>query len=326
MRIEYIDKLKGLAIILVVMGHIAEKSMGITTTPFNIFYSSFHMPLFMFLSGVFAYKSFKNWDSHEVLLFLKKKALRILLPFIVVGGVYSLVYCSKLSDVYVGINSSYWFLPALFYCMLCGLIVNCFINRVVNSSKLYWNLGIHIIFWFGLLFLYQINNNLGIPYYLHFVKMYHFFIMGNLFAKYENLKDRILTSEGLFTISVMGYILFLVYGNDIPVKLNYTGIFAIIVLTNIFVRYDKSIPVHLSMIGKYSLEIYIFHWFFLPTLNSWGNWMNVESVGLNQNFILLFGLTLILALPIIALCIFISIAIQRSRYLNFVCFGNYHIK
>lgn len=85
-RIEYVDKLKGLAIILVVMGHIAEKSMNITTTPFNIFYGSFHMPLFMFLSGIFAFKSFKEWNFHEVRYFITKKIKRILLPFITIGG------------------------------------------------------------------------------------------------------------------------------------------------------------------------------------------------------------------------------------------------
>lgn len=86
MRIEYIDKLKGLAIILVVMGHVAEKGIGINDTPFNIFYSSFHMPLFMFLSGIFAYKSFKKCDVAEFVTFLKKKTLRLILPLLTIGG------------------------------------------------------------------------------------------------------------------------------------------------------------------------------------------------------------------------------------------------
>lgn len=55
-RITYIDALKGLAIILVVWGHVAEKSMGVEVMPFNRMYGSFHMPLFIFLSGLFAYK------------------------------------------------------------------------------------------------------------------------------------------------------------------------------------------------------------------------------------------------------------------------------
>lgn len=49
-RVQYIDRLKGLAIILVVMGHIfgfSQLEDGI-----NTFIYTFHMPLFMFLSGL----------------------------------------------------------------------------------------------------------------------------------------------------------------------------------------------------------------------------------------------------------------------------------
>jgi fucose 4-O-acetylase-like acetyltransferase len=49
-RLQYIDRLKGLAIILVVMGHIigfSQPEDGI-----NTFIYTFHMPLFMFLSGL----------------------------------------------------------------------------------------------------------------------------------------------------------------------------------------------------------------------------------------------------------------------------------
>ena len=44
-RIAYIDALKGLAIILVVWGHIAEKSMGIENMPFNWMHGSVYIPL-----------------------------------------------------------------------------------------------------------------------------------------------------------------------------------------------------------------------------------------------------------------------------------------
>lgn len=61
-RVTYIDNLKAFAITLVVMGHIAEYSMGCNGMPFNFFYSSFHMPLFMFLSGIFAMKGFQQYQ------------------------------------------------------------------------------------------------------------------------------------------------------------------------------------------------------------------------------------------------------------------------
>lgn len=49
-RIQYIDRLKGLAIILVVMGHIFGFSQP--DDPITKFIYTFHMPLFMFLSGL----------------------------------------------------------------------------------------------------------------------------------------------------------------------------------------------------------------------------------------------------------------------------------
>ena len=73
MRIDYVDKLKGLAIILVVMGHVMEQSFGINDMFSNWTYMSFHMPLFIFLSGMFALKSFENWNYIECFSFLRKK-------------------------------------------------------------------------------------------------------------------------------------------------------------------------------------------------------------------------------------------------------------
>lgn len=128
-RIDYIDALKGLAIILVVWGHIAEKSMGIENMPFNWMYGSFHMPLFIFLSGLFAYKRMDRSSWKYIWHFLQKKAVRILLPFIVVGGFYSFLVEHSFTAVLTGVSSGYWFLPALFYCMVLGLFQRCLAVR-----------------------------------------------------------------------------------------------------------------------------------------------------------------------------------------------------
>ena len=320
-RIEYIDKLKGLAIILVVMGHISEKSMNITTSPFNLFYDSFHMPLFMFLSGIFAYKSFKKWNLYEAIYFLKKKTLRILMPFVVIGGVYSVCFCGNLMDVYLGVNSSYWFLPALFYCMLCGLIVYWIINFTGKSNKIYLVLCMHLILWMLLVMVYQMNCLDNVPYSLHAIKMYPFFIMGTLFTKYSLFKDKIIYSNNLFTISILGYMLLLIYGDEIPLKFNYTGVFAIVILVQLIVDYDSFIPKKMSFVGKYSLEIYVLHWFFLPALDSLNSCLSFSIIGIPKNFIILFCVTLIIAIPIIFVCILLSNIIRKSKFLNAVCFG-----
>ncbi len=70
-RIDWIDISKGFGIILVIWGHIA-----INDGPINIWISSFHMPLFFFLSG-FVFKNEGNFRD----FFIHKFKANILLYF-----------------------------------------------------------------------------------------------------------------------------------------------------------------------------------------------------------------------------------------------------
>ena len=54
-RILYIDRIKGLAIILVVVGHLYTFSEATDGNLVNKLIGSFHMALFMFVSGFVAY-------------------------------------------------------------------------------------------------------------------------------------------------------------------------------------------------------------------------------------------------------------------------------
>lgn len=53
-RIDYIDRMKGMAIFLVVMGHVYGMVFNQGEDITYKWISSFHMPLFMFLSGLVA--------------------------------------------------------------------------------------------------------------------------------------------------------------------------------------------------------------------------------------------------------------------------------
>jgi len=111
-----IDAMKGVAIILVLFGHV-------TTPGFadRLLYS-FHMPLFFFLSGYVAFASAQKYKTGE-LLFRRVKSL--LVPFIFMSFVFDLVYevvihgaslSAYLSNIAKG--GPYWFLWALFLCFL----------------------------------------------------------------------------------------------------------------------------------------------------------------------------------------------------------------
>ena len=73
-RLEYLDMVKGLAIILVVLGHIE-----FISHPLRVWISSFHMPVFFIVSGILI--RYKNEADQPLLPLIAKKARQILIPY-----------------------------------------------------------------------------------------------------------------------------------------------------------------------------------------------------------------------------------------------------
>lgn len=318
-RIHYIDQLKGLAIILVVLGHIAEKSMGIEEAPFNFMYQSFHMPLFLFLSGIFVFNGIVNYDWKDFALFLRKKVIRILLPFLVVGGAYSIIILKDFSSVYNGLFGGYWFLPAVFLCMLFSFLCGAISHRLKMMNPIVADiLSFFVIF--GIIALPWIFH-LEIPYWLHALKGFPFFMFGVFFNKYVDFKRMICSNNTVFSLSIIFYIIsaviMLCFGFHFIII---TGFFAIIILVNLFSKYEDKISNKLERIGKYSLEIYVLHWFFLPKINDIGNWL-CGNESFNDNISLTLLICCIVAIPVIVLCLCLSSIINHSKWMSYLCFG-----
>ncbi len=125
-RTAWIDSAKGIGIIFVVLGHIWLIGPGQT------FISSFHMPLFFFLSGyVFSFEKYR-----DVKHFLLSKANRILIPYawfsfftyfywllferkfsgnaINPASAFINIFLSQGGDKFLPHNPALWFLPCLF--------------------------------------------------------------------------------------------------------------------------------------------------------------------------------------------------------------------
>lgn len=88
-RLTDIDRAKGLAIFLVVLGHIVTgdppKANAWFGEVINIIYS-FHMPFFMYLSGFVMFYTFKAMDDFkDYFHYVQKKAFRIAPAFILFG-------------------------------------------------------------------------------------------------------------------------------------------------------------------------------------------------------------------------------------------------
>ena len=140
-RNQSIDIMKGIAILLVVAGHMGDIPMD----PWRRIIFSFHMPLFFILSGYF-------FKVKEPLTLVKSDFRRLIIPYIMTavvlilwasifaikGGDYSLVDVSIIKAVY-GTGSAHhspvfgrapsigaiWFLLALFWCRSVYNVIAC---------------------------------------------------------------------------------------------------------------------------------------------------------------------------------------------------------
>ena len=323
-RINYIDKLKGLTIMLVVLGHFTEYSLNIKDSGFNIFYSSFHMPLFMFLSGMFSYKNLEYKGINESIYWLQKKVTRILFPFFSFAFIYSVIAYDNFHIVLDGEFGGYWFLPALFYCMIIGLIINIISNKTSNTFKYVLSISILVYGAFCLLYLQDIN----IRYLNNALKMFPYFLLGTWYVKYPSLKRNIENSNNIFSISLTLYFILFVLklNNHYSLSFSPSAPFAIIIILYLVNKFDKNIPDIFSFMGRNCLEIYLLHWFFIPDMNSFGEYlMNNSTLDIfKSQFALIILVSIIFSSVIIFTCIIISTIIHKSKPISFFLSGVSH--
>ncbi len=134
-RIVLFDVLKGIAIFMVVMGHILTMCIrGIDASGVFKVIGEVHMPLFFFISGWFTYKAGANGRPLPVNYY--RRALQLILPMVAVSTVWIYWFPltglqSPLDSTWPGLWSSpgkngYWFTPVLFIIMLVYGILRLF--------------------------------------------------------------------------------------------------------------------------------------------------------------------------------------------------------
>ena len=113
-RIGYIDTVKGIAIILVVYMHCLECVKGayfgepeIMTDKLFAFTLSFHMPVFMMVSGYFA----TTLINKDISYIFKSRVLPIIFPLIFWCGISSIWHPTWYSNLVLGWE--YWFLNCI---------------------------------------------------------------------------------------------------------------------------------------------------------------------------------------------------------------------
>lgn len=231
-RIVWIDIFKGLAILLVIMGHVCQMRFPISGKWLSDIIYSFHMPLFLFLSGLFARKAVEAADNRQVRGYIIKKARQLLVPF----AVWMILWCIfKGDDITMFLDGGfiYWYLPTLFEFLLLFCILRYLSNSIKLNQRYY-----PVLLFLSILSLYQIPGNclvghlLRIGYSSYF---YIFFVLGYLFDRYCIQKE--LTPP--------------------------------ILLSQIKGRYVAKHPSLMARIGMNTMGIYLIHYYFVLLIPKW---------------------------------------------------------
>lgn len=329
----YLDTLKGIAILLMVMGHVIPWTLGeadflhcslyelhgnqfFSSLVYKIIYS-FHMPLLFFVSGFLFYKSGINHDRHYLKDCLNRRVHRILIPYLMTGSL-----------LWIGRGHwGYWFLQCLFF--LNVIVGICFYLTDTFSLKKQKEIFLYLIVFVVLFLIGKLLPNLesstnGIVVIGKLVNFYPAFLMGVLFRKYDGLKqffqnDYCSTSclilyLVLFSVSCIKAIPYFTFISSFVMPLC-----MIVFLNALFVNKTK-LWGGVNIVGKYSLEIYILHIFYVMVFNEVGTFiLTIDSIFTNITFQIVYSF--ILSVVAIILSILTADFLKGSKALKRLLFG-----
>ena len=175
---------------------------------------TFHMPLFMALSGAVFSLQLSKGKYEELMLFIKNKFRRLLLPFLLTALFVSIPlkyfsgYWEKsdglIWDIVIGQlllqgNTHLWFLPTLF----CEMIIFWVLHRYTNWLS---NKAIYMVIILSLMHL-LIKSPLGI--FTYVVKFGIWFYVGMLFNEYRQDFNNVASKHKVFVTGIIFLILFI---------------------------------------------------------------------------------------------------------------------
>jgi len=280
-RVVYLDSLKGVLILLVVLGHSIQASMAklglncLDDYLWNLIYS-FHMPAFISISGFLAYrKNVVGGGRFDWLRFTWRRFRQLMIPFFLWSVALFLVNrnVDQIYDYIIYPQKSLWFLWALFF--IAVLFAG--IDQVANKLKIRQEIAM-VICWLilvGVMFVMPDAKLFGVEYVTYY---FFYYVLGYYLHKYSEY----LTIRNCFLIVVIGMLWFalgsiystqglpshLSFISFIPSSIFYyiyrilTACLAIIFMFSLGMKTmneEKGVMKYAVVLGKVSLGIYAVH-------------------------------------------------------------------
>lgn len=316
-RIIELDYIRGIAILMVVMGHVLLFSLKIEHTALLSFISICEMPLFFAVSGYLSHKD-RVEDFKGMLHRLLIRSRGLLVPLFVWSAIRNIcdgtITCS-LSMVYRG---GYWFFLVLWWCDL----LNTFIAYISHKYK--FKLCYDILFYgivYVIIILLRIANFdlFGILPIQNVQYYFPFFIIGLFIHKYSIIHKVMLNK---FSYAV-GLLLFMIgwYFSYIESFIIWfmAAVGALIVVWMFCkeINPDNKAARLLSIIGMNTLPIYAIHYLFICVCPT-----NIyDMVSIPNGFFFQLIVSLVYAVLAIIVCLLVDRILSLSPITRMLFFG-----
>lgn len=341
-RIEYIDVAKAVGIFLVVIGHLlifdfyGLENSKVWNTTLGHFIYSFHMPLFIFLSGLVSVTSI---SKEYILKDLYKRFRTLFVPGVAFVIVTSIIFGSNIQIAFLDdMKHGYWYLFALF-----GLYLLTYpLAFIKNNSVIGVYVMLFIIAIYSYRHLYLVGDDIkglfclgNIIYYLPFfifanaVKRFQlhdyffnirmFFLSFSIWVVIERLGGADLSFINIKLQGANHYLITCLQVTDTIVQyfIKLTKIICVISLCR-FLCESTSINYNpLVRVGKDTLYIYLFHYIpiRLAVYPFIKDWFDVHGI-----FIIDLALSLIFAVVIVSICMFMKRIIDMCPFVRKLLF------
>lgn len=348
----YFDVLKGIAIFMVVMGHVITMCIrDIDQTPLFKFVGHIHMPLFFFISGWFSCRT--DATGRLRMPSLGKRAAQLLVPMVVVSSLWIWYFphsglYSPLQSTFGGLwldpmKNGYWFTLCLFEIIL---VFAALVPLLRSSKGLGADCALGALGWLVVVSLYVVFSGTEIDAFLGLelpATFFPAFMVGYIASRHRDGFYR-LTQNGWFTASalIVGavalyYICWwwefpgIEFWEEVQLarKLAHLvfhvclAIVAVAVFKPIVTRQcaaDREPPQWIKIwtyVGVNSLGIYLLHYFFLFPMGC----VKDAMLSLNLGFVPMLAVSSCCAAAIIAVVLGLMRVIAVSAPLNFLLTG-----
>lgn len=173
-RLLWIDSLKGILILLVIVGHAIAKVIGNDAANNNYWWCliySFHMPAFIAMSGYLQYRS-NSSNKKPLKLQIGRRFCQLMVPFLVWSVLFFAIRnrIESYPNCILMPNTTFWFLWALFFiCTIFAILEN--VSEKL-SMKQELVVGVTCIVFAAVLVILKGIHLLGIQYILYYFLFY----------------------------------------------------------------------------------------------------------------------------------------------------------